>query len=154
MTDDERIARFEAAEIDAAYFHHRDHLHVAWLYLERLPALAAIERFSAGLRRLAAANGKPGLYHETITWAFLLLIQERRERFGCRREAADDSAAAAAAAAGAAADQRGASWEEFAAANPDLLTWRPSILAAYYRDETLGSDLARRTFVMPDRLAG
>ena len=46
-----------------------------------------------------------------------------------------------------------ASWEEFAAANPDLLTWRPSILAAYYREETLRSDLARASFVLPDRLA-
>lgn len=150
MTDDERIARFEAAEVGAAGFHHRDHVHVAWLYLERLPALAAVERFTAGLRRLAAAHGKPGLYHETITWAFLLLIQERRERPSCRREAAASPAESAAWSAA----ERPAAWEDFAAANPDLLTWKPSILAAYYRDETLASDLARRIFVMPDRLAG
>ena len=44
------------------------------------------------------------------------------------------------------------SFEEFATKNPDLLQWRPSALDRYYRNETLGSDLARRTFVRPDRL--
>jgi hypothetical protein len=155
LTDDERIARFEVAGFTAAGFHHRDHVHVAWLYLERHPPLAAIEHFTAALRRLAAAHGKPGLYHETITWAFLLLINERRERLRCRREAPGAATAGQAAnpvSGSAAAASSG--WEEFAAANPDLLAWKPSLLAAYYRDETLACELARRTFVMPDRLAG
>ena len=42
-------------------------------------------------------------------------------------------------------------WEEFAASNPDLLTWRPSVLERYYTPEALGSDLARRVFLLPDR---
>ena len=42
-------------------------------------------------------------------------------------------------------------WEEFASANPDLLTWRPSVLDRYYRPETLGSELARSVFLLPDR---
>ena len=37
------------------------------------------------------------------------------------------------------------------AANADLLIWKPSILERYYSRELLSSDLARRTFVMPDR---
>ena len=45
----------------------------------------------------------------------------------------------------------GRDFEEFEAANPDLTTWKPSILASYYREETLRSDLARRVFVLPDR---
>jgi hypothetical protein len=45
-----------------------------------------------------------------------------------------------------------ATWESFAAANADLLTWQPSVLDRYYRPETLASDLARRAFVWPDRL--
>ena len=39
----------------------------------------------------------------------------------------------------------------FAAQNPDLLTWKPSILDRYYRPETLASDLARSVFLLPDR---
>ena len=123
MTDDELISRFEDCTLASESFHHADHVRMAFLYLSRYPALEALQRFSASLVRFAAAKGKPGLYHETITWAYLLLIHERMQRLGgCRR------------------------FEEFARANPDLLTWRPSILDALYRPETLASELARRTF--------
>lgn len=42
----------------------------------------------------------------------------------------------------------------FAERYPELLAWKPSILDRYYTTETLTSDRARRTFVMPDRLSG
>jgi hypothetical protein len=127
-TDTGFIRSFEDCTLSADAFHHRDHVRLAWLYLRRLPVLDALTRFSEGLRRFATANGHPGLYHETITWAYLFLIHQRM--------------------AGAETDE---TWEEFAARNPDLLTWKPSVLNAYYREETLGSELARRVFVMPDR---
>ena len=85
-------------------------------------------RFRDGLKRYATSLGQTGLYHETITVAYLLLIHERQERDGAR------------------------SFDEFAAKHGDLLGWRPSVLDLYYRPETLDSDLARRTFVLPDRL--
>jgi hypothetical protein len=44
------------------------------------------------------------------------------------------------------------SWAEFSADNQDLLDWNDNILKKYYRDETLKSDLARSTFLLPDRL--
>jgi hypothetical protein len=124
------VEAFERGALSESAFRHRDHVRLAWLYLERLPPAEALARFGAGLRRFAASVGKSGLYHETITWAYLLLIRERRERGGAAQ-----------------------SWSEFAAANPDLLAWKPSILETYYRDETLRSELARRVFVLPDRLA-
>ena len=62
-----------------------------------------------------------------ITWAYVALIHERM--------LADPSM----------------DWPAFAAANADLLTWKPSVLDRYYTSETLFSDLARRTFVLPDR---
>ena len=36
--------------------------------------------------------------------------------------------------------------------NRDLLTWKPSILERYYTSDTLFSDRARRSFVLPDRV--
>ena len=129
MTDDEFVARFEDCTLPNSAFHHRDHVRLAWLYLRRHPPLEALARFAGGLRRFATANGHPGLYHETITWAFLLLIRERMERGGS-----------------------GETWEDLAQTNPDLLAWKPSALDRYYRPETLGSELARRVFVMPDRI--
>jgi hypothetical protein len=128
MTDDEFIASFEDCSLSNQAFHHADHVRMAFLYLRRYPALEALQRFSTSLIRFAAAHGKPELYHETITWAFLLLIRERIARAECEPN-----------------------WEEFAAANGDLLNWKQNILKKYYRPETLSSDLARRTFLFPDR---
>ena len=123
------IRRFEDGTLPASDFHHRDHVRLAWLYLDEEPPLSALARFAEGLKRFAFRNGAEGLYHETITWAYLFLIHERKAQA-----------------------ETGETWEEFAARNPDLLTWKPSVLDGYYRPETLASDLARRVFVMPDRI--
>ena len=127
--DRDFLAAFENGSLPAERFHHADHVRVAWLILREESPAAALGRFSTALKRFAAAKNRIGLYHETITWAYLLLVNERMER-----------------------DGRTLSWEEFAATNPDLLRWRPSVLDSYYTPETLGSDLARRTFVLPDRV--
>jgi hypothetical protein len=127
--DDATLLReFEDGTLPASAFHHREHVRVAWLYLKTEPPLTALARFAEGLKRFAAAQGHAGLYHETITWAYLLLIRERMER-----------------------DGSGVTSEDFAERNPDLLSWKPSILDRYYQPETLSSELARRVFVMPDR---
>ncbi|MDP9122489.1 MAG: hypothetical protein M3O15_14165 [Acidobacteriota bacterium] len=131
LRDEELLTAFEAGTLPEGLFHHREHVRLAWVYLRRLPLLAALGRFSEGLKRLAVAYAKAGLYHETITWAYLLLIHERMARSG-----------------------PGEAWEEFAARNPDLLCRNSSVLSSYYRDETLASELARRIFVLPDRAAG
>ena len=127
MTDDELIRLFEAGEPPQEGFHHAQHVRVAWIYLTRHPLADALGRFTTALKRFAEKQGAPQLYHETITVAFLLLINERLP--GHER-----------------------SWDEFAAAHPELLCWKPSVLDRYYRDETLWSERARQTFVMPDRL--
>jgi hypothetical protein len=129
MTDDGYMAHFESGTLPNESFHHRDHVQVAFLYLRRYAPLQALERFSAALARFAAANGKPQLYNETITWAFMLLIRERVARAG-----------------------RDQAWNEFAIANADLLTWKDNVLKKYYREETLASELAKTVFLFPDRL--
>ena len=128
MTEAELLARFVDATLPASQFHHEQHVHVAWLFVRDCGMPAALGEFTAAIKRFAAAKGAHGLYHETITWAFLLLIADRQAR-------SDTS-----------------TWEEFAASHPDLLVWKPSILARYYSKELLASDLARRTFLMPDLL--
>jgi hypothetical protein len=113
--------------LPADQFHHHQHVEVAWLFVRRYGMPAALAEFTTAIKRFADAKGATGLYHETITWAFLLLIAERQAKCDA------------------------ACWEEFAAANPDLLVWKPSILERYYSSETLESDLARTVFVFPDR---
>ena len=130
MTDDELMQGFEAGKAPEGGFHHEQHVRVAWNYLKAHPLPDALARFCSALKGFAQAQGAPNLYHETITVSFVLLINERLAR-----------------------DDAQASWAAFAAANPDLLSWKPSILDRYYTKDTLDSAHARRVFVMPDRLA-
>ena len=127
LSDDELIQAFEAATLGADMFHHRQHVRVGWIYVRRHGMPDAIGAFSQALQRFAAAKGAHHLFHVTITWAYLLLINERQQ--AC---AAPD-------------------WQTFAGRNQDLLTWKPSILDAYYTADALWSERARHTFLMPDR---
>lgn len=127
MSDEELLARFEDGSLPNGAFHHEQHVRVAWMLVRRYGMPDALGRFSQALKRFAEAKGAVGLYHETMTWAYLFLVAERIAR------------------------GPGESWERFAADNQDLLTWKPSLLDRYYAPETLTSDLARRTFIMPDK---
>ncbi len=128
MEDEEFIERFEACTLTNEGFHHQEHVKLVWLYLCRYPVLETLIRFSEGLKRFASAHGKANIYHATITWSYVFLIHERRQRNGPEKN-----------------------WKEFAEANADLLDWKDSILKSYYKDETLHSELARKVFVFPDK---
>jgi hypothetical protein len=126
LGDADFIAAFESCTLPADLFHHRDHIRLAFLYLRRHPPLEALSCFTTGLRRYAASLGATTLYHETITWAYLLLIHERMQR------------------------HPGTGFEAFAKSHADLFSRQPSVLERYYLPETLTSDLARQTFLFPD----
>ena len=130
MTDADFIAGFEATTLPPEKFRHADHIRLAWLYLRAAPLPDAMKRFSAGLKRYAAALGKDRLYHETITFAFIVAINERMQRQG-----------------------RDGPWKAFRRRNPDLFDYPNPLLNSLYRRETLGSDIARQVFVLPDNLA-
>jgi hypothetical protein len=129
MSDSEWMEAFERCTLANDSFHHADHVRMAFLYLQKYAPLEALRRFSSALARFAMAHGKPNLYHETITWAFLLLIRERIARSNSPQ-----------------------TWAEFSAANPDLLRWDDNVLKKYYRPETLASELAKSVFLFPDKL--
>lgn len=131
MTDDEFAAAFEGLTLPPAEFRHAGHVRLAWIYLRRMPLPEAMRRYADGLRGFASHLGKPGLYHETITYAFLMLIGER---------IADAPAAE--------------EWTDFKAGNPDLFGGVRSALGPWYSEERLASERARSGFVMPDRIAG
>ena len=118
------LERFMRGEVDAADFPHREHVRLAFEMLRRHDFAETALYFSRALRAMAARAGKPQAFHQTITVAFLSLISERVET----RPVADFSA--------------------FARDNPDLFD--KAALARGYRPERLASELARRTFLLPD----
>jgi hypothetical protein len=80
-----------------------------------------------GLQALAGKLGKPDLYHETVTVAFMALVAERM-----------------------AAEPGG--WDSFIAQHPALC--ERGLLDAYYSKTLLASGAARTAFAMPDRIGG
>ena len=99
---------------------------MAWLYVREHGAATAAAHFAADLQRFAQAKGVPGLYHATITGAYIALVAERL------------------------LETPGDAWTAFAEAHPDLLTWKPGVLDRYYSEERLWSPTARAQFLMPD----
>lgn len=124
MTDDDFLARLEDGTLPAEAFRHRDHLRAGFLYVHRHGFAGAIAAMAGALRSFAAAKGKPGLYHETITVAFVALIN--------RHYAADDG---------------GGDFETFALRHPDLFA--PGLLDRFYPAGQLRSAEARAVFVLP-----
>lgn len=107
-------------------FDHAAHVKFAWetLRVQALPEAMITVRDT--IRAVAERVGKPEKYHETMTLAFVCLVNERL------------------------VDGGAGDWDGFRAANPDLFEWgEGSVLDRYYDRETLSSPLARRTFVLP-----
>jgi hypothetical protein len=123
MNDEEFLAALEACTLPEDAFRHADHVRAAYLYLRAGTFAEATVRMTAALRRYATAQGKPERYHETITVAYLALINQHLHDRG-----------------------DGGGWEGFRRDNPSLLDRR--LLLHYYRPETLGSPRARQVFLL------
>ena len=121
------LEKFQRGLFAKGEFRHRDHLHLAWIYLRLYPLTVTLENLGRELKKFARQNGAPEKYHETITWTYVLLINMRMT-----------------------SGPSCACFEEFARLNSDLLTSGRSLIEGYYRPETLQSDLARRVFLLPD----
>ncbi|HEY3821555.1 MAG TPA: hypothetical protein VGL81_30520 [Polyangiaceae bacterium] len=126
LPDTKLIESLESCTLSPEDFPHRAHVRAAWCYLRLAPFGEAGERFCRSLRRFAESVGRPQRFHATMSWAYLALIHER------------------------AALSPAATFDDFAQASPDLLD-RATALSRFYDGETLGSDLARRVFVLPRR---
>ncbi|MDQ6624290.1 MAG: hypothetical protein M3Y86_12515 [Verrucomicrobiota bacterium] len=123
MSVEEELRAFDEGRIEPAAFPHREHVRFAFEILGRASFGEAAMRFRLGLAHIARKAGKPQLYHETITIAFLAVIAERR------------------------ATTATTDWAEFIERNAELLD--KNLLLRWYSKEQLESELARQTFCLP-----
>ena len=134
-TDDlSLLARFEDGSLPREEFKHLAHVRVAWTLLACVPLPEALIRFSAALKRLAAGFGQAGLYSETVTVFYMLVIHARRR----------DAPALA-----ASAHPTGCGFDAFRAANPDLFEPMPRFVGACYPPGTLDDPASKASFRMP-----
>src|SRR5512132_160104 len=80
-SDAEFARRFERGEIRIADFHHREHLRVAWAFLQEARSTdEACDRMRNAIRAFAASVGHARKYHETLTLFWVRLLAEVRKQ--------------------------------------------------------------------------
>jgi hypothetical protein len=125
------LADFESGKLEKAKFKHRDHVRLAWILLRVSETAEARARVERGIRAFATLHGVPGLFHVTVTEAWMRVV---------RRTMAVAPA------------------EEWVEVPLSFDTWISShaelldggLLARHYSDAVLKSDAARVGWVEPD----
>ena len=128
MNDDEFLQALENCSLQPAEFDHYAHVRAAYLYLQKHEFAVAVDRIRSCIRNYAAHIAKPLLYHETMTVAYMSLIQQRRHEGGDR-----------------------GNWLSFARANPELFV--RNLLRQFYSEAELQSETARHIFLLPRHLS-
>jgi hypothetical protein len=121
------VAAFESGTLDPARFDHRLHLSLAWTYLQRDGFPEGALCFRRHLKAYVAKVGAEGKYHETITWAYLVLLNEELSL----------------------RSPPGESFDAMIHRRPDLLDHRNGAMARSYCKSQLDSAEARRVFLLP-----
>ncbi len=125
-SEDALIAAMDSRTFPPEAFTHREHVRLAWACLKRYPLLEALAQFRQLIIGFATHIGKPELYHETVTIAYLLLVYERMAR-----------------------GPGDARWAQFSRENSDLLTWKGGPFFDFYEAQVLTDRTARFWFVLP-----
>ena len=125
MTDHEFLQALESCTLPESQFGHAAHVRAAYLYLRQAADfVGALDRMRRAIRNYSTHHGKPGRYHETITVAYVALIQQHI----CERGPGDG-------------------WESFTRENSELLD--PNLLSRFYSREQIESATARKVFLLP-----
>jgi hypothetical protein len=118
------LRTLEAVLERARKFGHREHLELAWTYLERYPPAGAKQAMAAAIRYLAHEHGAAAKYHHTMTLAWVHLVAVHRQRSPAK------------------------GFDEFIARNPQLLS--NQLLDEHYSPRLLWSESARGGWTEPD----
>jgi len=118
------IDALEATTLPPVAFDHRGHLRAGFIYLRRHDFPGACVAMKSAVKAFARSLGKDGLYHETLTIAYLALIAERLVE-----------------------EPRDLPFDRFLARYPELTS--REYFERYYARGTLDTAEARATFVLP-----
>jgi hypothetical protein len=125
-SDEAFLQALETCVLPELDFGHAAHVRAAYLYLRAGDFASALPRLQRTIRAYASSLGRPDRYHETITVAYLALIQQHIAQRG-----------------------DGGGWDGFERHNPELFDQH--LLLHFYSRSQLDSALARRLFLLPDR---
>jgi hypothetical protein len=126
-SEDDLFAAFETLTLDPAQFTHRRHLAFGWRCLQRFGFPEGAVRFSERLKAYVAKVGAAAKYHETITWGYLVLMNEEMTLRSTPAE----------------------SFDAMIARRPDLMDHRGGALSRCYTKAQLDDPNARQVFMLP-----
>ena len=121
LSDEEFLEAFHSCRLKTSEFRHADHLRLAWLHLAREPFDTALDSVRSGIQAFAKHHKLSGLYHVTITTAWMHLLATHEEN----------------------------SFEEFLEVNESRLS--SNLLHRFWTPEILASRDARSRWVPQDR---
>lgn len=127
LVANDTLAAFKNGTLDPARFNHRLHLSLAWAYLQRGGFPEGAVSFRKHLHAYVAKVGAGGKYHETVTWAYMVLLNEELSL----------------------RSPPGESFDAMIQRRPDLLDHRNGALARRYPRSQLDLPEARRVFLLP-----
>jgi hypothetical protein len=122
--DDAFVAAFVEGRITNQNFHHRDHLRLAWVQINRLGLERASEVVTADIQHFAAAHGSAHRYHDTMTRFWVRIVGMAIGR------------------------HPDLGFDDLLAAEPHLLD--KGLPLRHWSREAMASDSAKRSWVEPD----
>ena len=123
----EFLTAFEDHSLPPEQFDHIGHLRIAWLYLINNKLDEAIYKVTTGISSYATSLGATDKFQHTLTEAIVRIMAIRANN-KCE-----------------------VTFPDFLTNNPDLVENLPKVLNTYYSHDRLNSDLAKRTYLEPDR---
>ena len=126
LDDDRFLSAMEAGSYPPENFRHADHVRLAWIYIRTYSLQIAAARISHTIRQFAARIGEERKYHETITGAWLRLVEVAHR-----------------------ATPEVTAFDDFLIKHPWLLD--RDRLTVFYSSKCLSSEQARTHMVPPDR---
>jgi hypothetical protein len=127
LSDAEFVSAFENCTLDAAAFHHIDHLRLARIYVEEYGQELAGQRLLTGICKFATHAGAPRKFHYTATIAWVKLVGG-----ACAKENA------------------AAPFADWIENNAELLNTRLPL--RHYTQERFDSEQAKTSWIEPDLL--
>lgn len=129
MNINELIKQFESQSIAANDFNHRNHLRVAWFYINHYSINIARENIHQGLIKLTKTLGVEDKYHRTLTDFFIDYLLQVKWYLNSE------------------------SWDEVEARCGFLMKDAKSLLNIYYSQDVIDSKQARINYLEPDKMS-
>lgn len=127
-TDAELLKKLKDGSLPALDFTHEAHVRLVWILRRKKFDKLVFYEVSNIIKNYAQSIGEGQIYHETLTFAAVMIITDR-----IRASKAQD-------------------FFGFIEDNLDLILEFKKLVSVHYSDELINSENARRTFVEPDKL--